>query len=171
MSGKCLHICLLNSAFFFPNTSTLCAQKKSVFFLSFFSRIIYLNPIFQAKNTLGAWKSYLSSLFSFSCSLAKTTNSATAQKQLFKENEKSTNSIFQNRWIQRIESYVSSIQTWLWGFIMLLRPNVAHKNRKLGWLSCFSKLWIICLKYNFKWEMFFIYAVFFGLPSTSLKIK
>ena len=82
-------------------------RKKSVFFsLSLFSRIIYLNPIFQAKNTLGAWKSYLPSLFSFSCSLAKTTNAATAQKQLFKENEKSTNSIFQNRWIQRIDSYL-----------------------------------------------------------------
>ena len=92
-------LCLL-----FPQyLNTMCPD---FFFLSFFSRIIYLNPIFQAKNTLGAWKSYLPSLFSFSCSLAKTTNAATAQKQLFKENEKSTNSIFQNRWIQRIESYV-----------------------------------------------------------------
>ena len=114
-------LCLL-----FPNTSTLYMwpEKEGVFFSLSFSRIIYLNPIFQAKNTLGAWKSYLPSLFSFSCSLAKTTNAATAQKQLFKENEKSTNSIFQNRWIQRIESYLCKFysQTWLWGFIMLPRP-------------------------------------------------
>ena len=96
-------LCLLFPQYL--NTS-MCPEKKLFFFSLSFSRIIYLNPIFQAKNTLGAWKSYLPSLFSFSCSLAKTTNAATAQKQLFKENEKSTNSIFQNRWIQRIESYV-----------------------------------------------------------------
>ena len=51
-----------------------------------FSGIIYLNPIFQAKNTLGAWKSYLPSLFSFSYGLAKTTKYA-VQKQLQSKRE------------------------------------------------------------------------------------
>ena len=54
---------------------------------------------------------------------------------------------------------------------MLRRPNVAHKNRKLGWLSCFSNCESFVFKSTISSGKCFLSMLYFGLQSTSLEIR
>ena len=51
------------------------------------------------------------------------------------------------------------------------RPNVAHKNRKLGWLSCFQNCESFVFKRTISSGKCFLSMLYFGLPNTSLKIS